>query len=167
MRSARCWTRTPATSPVRSFGPMAAGASRIQAAPPSAGSAIRRRCAAHCSSMNGVATYVVDGVLAMRAAAFFPTIPGDYWSVRPELLTANGTMPMSAGGLLIERDGTSLLMLELSARMRVCVCSAEEAVTIARMSKHRVRRAGAVTGDGRPRACAAGHPRTPCWPYWS
>jgi hypothetical protein len=44
------------------------------------------------------ATYVVDGVLAMRAAAFFPAIPGDYWSVRPELLTANGTMPMSAGG---------------------------------------------------------------------
>ena len=28
MRSAPCWMRTPATSPVRSFGPMAAGASR-------------------------------------------------------------------------------------------------------------------------------------------
>ena len=57
-----------------------------------------------------VATYVVDGVLTMRPAAFFPAIPSDYWSARPELFTANGTMPMSAGGLLIERDGKSLLI---------------------------------------------------------
>ena len=57
-----------------------------------------------------VATYVVDGVLTMRPAAFFPSIPSDYWSARPELFTANGTMPMSAGGLLIERDGKSLLI---------------------------------------------------------
>jgi glyoxylase-like metal-dependent hydrolase (beta-lactamase superfamily II) len=59
---------------------------------------------------NVVATYVVDGVLQMRPAAFFPAIPRDYWSARPELLTADGTMPMSAGGLLIERGGTTLLI---------------------------------------------------------
>jgi hypothetical protein len=52
-----------------------------------------------------VATYVVDGVLTMRPAEFFPAIPSDYWSARPELFTAIGRMPMSAGGLLIEHDG--------------------------------------------------------------
>ena len=57
-----------------------------------------------------IATYVVDGVLTMRPTEFFPAIPGDYWSARPELFTANGRMPMSAGGLLIERDGKSLLI---------------------------------------------------------
>ena len=57
-----------------------------------------------------VATYLVDGVLTMRPTVFFPAIPSDYWSARPELFTANGTMPMSAGGLLIERDGKSLLI---------------------------------------------------------
>jgi glyoxylase-like metal-dependent hydrolase (beta-lactamase superfamily II) len=57
-----------------------------------------------------VATYVVDGVLLMNAAAFFPAIPSAYWAAHPELLTANGALPMSAGGLLVERDGTTLLI---------------------------------------------------------
>lgn len=58
-----------------------------------------------------VATYVVDGVLMMRAAAFFPAVPGDYWtSGASQPLAADGRMPMSAGGLLVERDGTTLLI---------------------------------------------------------
>ena len=56
------------------------------------------------------ATYVVDGTLAMRSAVFFPDIPSDYWSTRPELCTASGDLMMSAGGLLVERDGETLLI---------------------------------------------------------
>ncbi len=59
---------------------------------------------------DAVATYVVDGVLTMRPDAFFPAIPSDYWSTRPNLLTPRGEMLMSAGGLLIERDGKALLI---------------------------------------------------------
>ena len=43
-----------------------------------------------------LATYVVDGVLLMNAAAFFPSIPSDYWAARPGLVTADGVLPMSA-----------------------------------------------------------------------
>lgn len=57
-----------------------------------------------------IATYVVDGVLAMQPTAFFPGIPSDYWTSRPQLLTARGEMLMSAGGLLIERDDKMLLI---------------------------------------------------------
>ncbi len=57
-----------------------------------------------------VATYVVDGVLQMRASAFFPGIPADFWSARPDLFTSDGRLPMSAGGLLVERDGMTLLI---------------------------------------------------------
>ena len=57
-----------------------------------------------------VVTYVVDGVLSMHPAAFFPDIPGDFWSTRPELCTPSGDLLMSAGGLLVERDGTTLLI---------------------------------------------------------
>jgi len=56
------------------------------------------------------ATYLVDGVLAMRPTVFFPGIPREYWSTRPELLTAGGEMLMSAGGLLIELDRKLLLI---------------------------------------------------------
>jgi glyoxylase-like metal-dependent hydrolase (beta-lactamase superfamily II) len=49
-----------------------------------------------------VATYVVDGVLAMRPDMFFPEIPSDYWSTTPEVLTPRGEMLMNAGGLLID-----------------------------------------------------------------
>jgi glyoxylase-like metal-dependent hydrolase (beta-lactamase superfamily II) len=57
-----------------------------------------------------VATYVVDGVLAMRTASFFPDIPSDYWSAQPQLCTPTGDLLMSAGGLLIERDGIRVLI---------------------------------------------------------
>ena len=57
-----------------------------------------------------VATYVVDGVLTMKAAAFFPDIPAEYWSARPELCTASGDLLMSAGGVLLEIGGSKVLI---------------------------------------------------------
>ena len=57
-----------------------------------------------------VATYLVDGVLTMRPIVFFPGIPHEYWSTRPELLTAGGELLMSAGGLLVELDRKVLLI---------------------------------------------------------
>ena len=56
-----------------------------------------------------VATYVVDGVLLMDTA-FFPGIPSDFWATRHEFVTSGGALPMSAGGLLIEREGATLLI---------------------------------------------------------
>lgn len=56
------------------------------------------------------ATYVVDGILKMRPATFFPDIPSGYWSARPELCTATGDLVMSAGGLLVESDGETVLI---------------------------------------------------------
>src|SRR5262245_28565730 len=57
-----------------------------------------------------IATYLVDGVLAMRPTVFFPGIPREFWSTRPELLTAGGELLMSAGGLLVEIDRKTLLI---------------------------------------------------------
>jgi glyoxylase-like metal-dependent hydrolase (beta-lactamase superfamily II) len=57
-----------------------------------------------------VATYVVDGVMALRTADFFPAVPADYWSAHRELLDDDGRVVMSAGGLLIERGGRALLI---------------------------------------------------------
>jgi glyoxylase-like metal-dependent hydrolase (beta-lactamase superfamily II) len=56
------------------------------------------------------ATYVVDGILEMRPGAFFPGIPSTYWSARPERRDAAGNMALSAGGLLIERAGSAILV---------------------------------------------------------
>jgi glyoxylase-like metal-dependent hydrolase (beta-lactamase superfamily II) len=55
-------------------------------------------------------TYVVDGTITMRPATFFPDIPSDYWTERPELCNASGELVMSAGGLLVEREGETLLI---------------------------------------------------------
>ncbi|HET7666263.1 MAG TPA: MBL fold metallo-hydrolase, partial [Mycobacterium sp.] len=69
------------------------------------------RAAVRSLTFDGVvATYVVDGVVTMPPAKFFPGIPIDYWSARPELCTSTGDLVMSAGGLLVERDGTTLLI---------------------------------------------------------
>jgi glyoxylase-like metal-dependent hydrolase (beta-lactamase superfamily II) len=57
-----------------------------------------------------VATYVVDGVITMPSGSFFPAIPTDYWSTRPDLRTETGDLVMSAGGLLIERGDDTLLI---------------------------------------------------------
>lgn len=56
------------------------------------------------------ATYVVDGVVSIRPEAFFPDVPATEWSRWPELFDQDGQMPMSAGGLLIERQGQRLLI---------------------------------------------------------
>lgn len=57
-----------------------------------------------------VATYVVDGVLAMRPDTFLPDVPSNYWAAQPERFNEAGEMVLSAGGLLIERAGESLLI---------------------------------------------------------
>ena len=57
-----------------------------------------------------VVTYVVDGVLMMRPDKFFPAIPAEFWSARTDLLTTGGDIPMSAGGLLVELTGTTMLI---------------------------------------------------------
>src|SRR5262249_25297582 len=41
---------------------------------------------------------------------FFPDIPADYWSARPGLRTPSGDVQMSAGGLLVEREDSSVLI---------------------------------------------------------
>ena len=55
-------------------------------------------------------TYVVDGVLTMRPEKFLPGVPSEYWSAHPDLLTSDGGVAMSAGGLLIELAGTTVLV---------------------------------------------------------
>ncbi|MET7695821.1 MBL fold metallo-hydrolase [Streptomyces sp. NPDC005483] len=55
-------------------------------------------------------TYVVDGAMAMLPSAFFPDFAPTYWADRAEALDASGRVAMSAGGLLVERDGRSLLI---------------------------------------------------------
>lgn len=55
-------------------------------------------------------TYVSDGAMAMRPSGFFPDVPESYWTAHPEALDSRGRVIMSAGGLLAERDGESLLI---------------------------------------------------------
>ncbi|MFI9379814.1 MBL fold metallo-hydrolase [Kutzneria sp. NPDC052558] len=55
-------------------------------------------------------TYVVDGAMALVASAFLPAVPGEYWREHPEAVDAGGRIAMSAGGLLVERDGRKLLV---------------------------------------------------------
>lgn len=56
------------------------------------------------------ATYVVDGVISIRPAAFFPDVSATDWSRWPDLFSPDGLMLMSAGGLLVERQGQRLLI---------------------------------------------------------
>jgi glyoxylase-like metal-dependent hydrolase (beta-lactamase superfamily II) len=53
------------------------------------------------------ATYVVDGVLTMRPERFFPETPRQAWD---RLCTPAGDLVMSAGGLLVEIGGTTVLI---------------------------------------------------------
>ena len=43
-------------------------------------------------------TYVVDGAMAMVPDEFFGSIPWSYWREHEDDLTADGLVPMSAGG---------------------------------------------------------------------
>lgn len=55
-------------------------------------------------------TYVVDGALEIRPEVFFPDIPAEHWKENPDTLTDAGAVAMTAGGLLVERDGHRLLI---------------------------------------------------------
>lgn len=54
-----------------------------------------------------VATYVVDGVVAVRPETFFPETPRDSWE---HLCTPGGELLMSVGGLLVQIAGTTVLI---------------------------------------------------------
>ncbi|MEU3983968.1 MBL fold metallo-hydrolase [Streptomyces sp. NPDC026672] len=55
-------------------------------------------------------TYVVDGAMAFYPASFLPSVPAGHWEHGSSELDAAGRVPMSAGGLLVERDGRALLI---------------------------------------------------------
>ncbi|BBY17379.1 MBL fold hydrolase [Mycolicibacterium litorale] len=56
-----------------------------------------------------IATYAIDGVLSVPLD-FFPGVPGDYWSARPEMLSATGRVHVAAGGLLVESSAATVLI---------------------------------------------------------
>lgn len=73
--------------------------------------ALNEQSAVRVLELGGVRfTYVVDGALAMVPGGFFPAIPAAYWTEHPEVLDTKGRVTASAGGLLVERDGRSLLV---------------------------------------------------------
>ncbi|MET8292250.1 MBL fold metallo-hydrolase [Streptomyces sp. NPDC005132] len=55
-------------------------------------------------------TYIVDSAMAFSPSRFFPSVPAAYWEQTPGLLDDAGRIPMSAGGLLVERGGRTLLI---------------------------------------------------------
>ncbi|MEV6415268.1 MBL fold metallo-hydrolase [Kribbella sp. NPDC051718] len=55
-------------------------------------------------------TFVVDGAMGLIPDEFFPQIPESYWAAHPEALDEQGLVAMSAGGLLVERDGRAILL---------------------------------------------------------
>jgi glyoxylase-like metal-dependent hydrolase (beta-lactamase superfamily II) len=55
-------------------------------------------------------TYAVDGAMGLLPRAFFPDLPAAYWASDQGALNKQGQVAMSAGGLLVERDGRTLLI---------------------------------------------------------
>ncbi len=55
-------------------------------------------------------TYAVDGVMGMIAARFFPDVPAAYWAEHPEAVDTQGRAIMAAGGLVVERDGHTMVI---------------------------------------------------------
>ena len=55
-------------------------------------------------------TFIADGAMLLAPQAFIRTAPPAYWAQHPEQLDGLGWMVMSAGGLLIERDGRRILI---------------------------------------------------------
>lgn len=55
-------------------------------------------------------TYVVDGAMWLTPEGFFPGVPKEYWEQNPQTRDPDGRVAMSAGGLLVERDGRKLLI---------------------------------------------------------
>jgi glyoxylase-like metal-dependent hydrolase (beta-lactamase superfamily II) len=56
------------------------------------------------------ATYVVDGAMELRVDRFFPDVPARYWADHPEACARPGWVAASAGGLLVQRQGRSMLI---------------------------------------------------------
>jgi glyoxylase-like metal-dependent hydrolase (beta-lactamase superfamily II) len=55
-------------------------------------------------------TYIVDGPMSLSPRAFLSSFPDEYWREHPEALDEAGGVPMTAGGLLVERDGHRILI---------------------------------------------------------
>jgi glyoxylase-like metal-dependent hydrolase (beta-lactamase superfamily II) len=55
-------------------------------------------------------TFIADGAMALAPHAFIKTAPPTYWAQHPEHLDGQGWIVMSAGGLLVERDGHRVLI---------------------------------------------------------
>jgi glyoxylase-like metal-dependent hydrolase (beta-lactamase superfamily II) len=55
-------------------------------------------------------TFIADGAMALAPRAFIQSIPPTYWAQHPEHLDNQGWIVMSAGGLLVERDGHRILI---------------------------------------------------------
>lgn len=55
-------------------------------------------------------TYIVDGAMAMNTEHFSVSVPAGHWAEHPDELDAQHRIPMSTGGLLIERNGFRLLI---------------------------------------------------------
>jgi glyoxylase-like metal-dependent hydrolase (beta-lactamase superfamily II) len=55
-------------------------------------------------------TYAVDGAMGLLPQAFFPDLPARYWASHPDALNQQGQVATSVGGLLVERDGRTLLI---------------------------------------------------------
>lgn len=70
-----------------------------------------RPCAVRALEVDDVRlTYLVDGTLTMDPREFLPGTPAAHWAAHPDELDARGMLVMSAGGLLVERDGHRLLI---------------------------------------------------------
>lgn len=55
-------------------------------------------------------TFVADGAMSMAPQVFLNTIPTAHWDEHPDELDRHGRVPMSAGGLLVERGNHHLLI---------------------------------------------------------
>ncbi|MDX1872087.1 MBL fold metallo-hydrolase [Mycolicibacterium sp. 120266] len=55
-------------------------------------------------------TYVVDGSMWLAAALFLNSIPTSYWDDHPDEVSPDGYVAMSAGGLLVESGGHTVLI---------------------------------------------------------
>jgi glyoxylase-like metal-dependent hydrolase (beta-lactamase superfamily II) len=55
-------------------------------------------------------TYIVDGAMGMVPGRFLNSVPASYWQEHKCDLDGDGRIPMSAGGLLVERGGRRMLI---------------------------------------------------------
>ena len=80
------------------------------AGPPLIGRARDRAAVRRLQWNDVVLTYVVDGVVTVSASEFFPEVTAEQWQPWSDLFDDHDTMLMSAGGLLVERGGRTLLI---------------------------------------------------------